>query len=52
LRAGDAAGAARGLGAIFVCGGVPLLVPVQTPASGAPDADRWAALNDARFLRS
>jgi len=43
LRAVDAAGAASGLGAIFMRGGVPSAVPVQTPASGATDAVRWAA---------
>jgi hypothetical protein len=43
LRAVDAAGAARELGAILKRGGVPPAVPVQTPASGATDAVRWAA---------
>ena len=43
LRAVDAAGAAPGLGAIFDGGAVPSPVPVLTPASGAPDALRWAA---------
>ena len=42
LRAVDAAGAARELGAILKLGSVPLAVPVQTPASGATDAVRWA----------
>jgi len=40
LRAVDAAGAARGLGAIYAGRRVPPAVPVQTPASGAPDAVR------------
>jgi len=45
LRAVDAAGADPGLGAIFGGGAVPSSVPVQTPASGATDALRWADLN-------
>ena len=43
LRAVDAAGAALNLGAILKCAGVPVAVPIQTPASGATDALRWAA---------
>ena len=42
LRAVDAAGAALNLGAILKCAGVPVAVPIQTPASGATDALRWA----------
>ena len=41
--AADAAGAAPGLGAIFVCRAVPPAVPVHTLASGAAESWRWAA---------
>ena len=52
MRAGDAAGAARGLGTISACRLVPSVVPVQTLASGAPDAVRWAAtVARALFMR-
>jgi len=30
---------------IFRARPVPSAVPISMPASGAPDADRWAALN-------
>ena len=48
VRAADAAGAARGLGAVYACGSVPAAVPVPTPASGAPDAGRWAVVRTAK----
>ena len=47
LRAVDAAGAARELGAIYASRLVPPAVPVQTPASGATDAVRWASIRSA-----
>lgn len=43
LCAVDAAGAAHGLSAIYAPGTVPPAVPILMPASGAPDAVRWAA---------
>ena len=48
LRAVDAAGAARGLGAILKRRGVPTLVPSMEAASGATDALRWAVVRKAK----
>ena len=50
--AADAAGAARGLGAIFGGDFVPPAVPVQTHASGAAESWRWAALNPKSSYRT
>ena len=44
LRAVDAAGAARGLGAIYTAVPCPRSFRSMEVASGAPDAVRWAGL--------